>query len=65
MSNSLGPDQDRCCVGPDLGPSYLQMLSSMKKVAVGKDRVKRLLEWVVTIRKVITLSRKVFLTIEL
>ena len=28
MSNGLDPDQDRCSVGPDLGPSCLQMLSA-------------------------------------
>ena len=24
VSNGLDPDQDRHCVGPDLGPNYLQ-----------------------------------------
>ena len=28
MSNSLGPDQARHSVGPDLGPNYLQNLSA-------------------------------------
>ena len=28
VSNSLNPDQDRHNVGPDLGPSCLQMLSA-------------------------------------
>ena len=28
MSNSLDPDQDRHCVGPDLGPKSLQKLSA-------------------------------------
>ena len=27
MSDSLDPDQDRCSVGPDLGPNCLQKLS--------------------------------------
>ena len=27
VSNSLDPDQDRRCVGPDLGPNCLQKLS--------------------------------------
>ena len=27
-SKKLDPDQARCFVGPDLGPSYLQMLSA-------------------------------------
>ena len=26
VSNSLDPDQDRHCVGPDLGPNFLQRL---------------------------------------
>ena len=25
MSNSLDPDQDRRCVGPDLGPNHAQI----------------------------------------
>ena len=28
MSNILDPDQDRHCVGPDLGPNCLQRLSA-------------------------------------
>ena len=28
MSNSLDPDQDRRFVGPDLGPNFLQRLST-------------------------------------
>ena len=31
MSNSLEPDQDRHFVGPDLGPSCLQKLSTDDK----------------------------------
>ena len=27
VSDGLGPDQDRCSVGPDLGPNGLQRLS--------------------------------------
>ena len=40
MSNGLGPDQDRCFVGPDLGPNCLQRLSAVDKVAAIKERVK-------------------------
>ena len=29
VSNGLDPDQDRTCVGPTLGPNYLQMLSNV------------------------------------
>ena len=40
MSNSLDPDQDRCSVGPDLGPNCLERLSpDDEKVAAGKKRV--------------------------
>ena len=28
VSNGLDPDQDQHCVGPDLGPNYLQRLSA-------------------------------------
>ena len=28
MSNSLDPDQDRCSVGPDLGPNCLHRFSA-------------------------------------
>ena len=31
VSNSLDPDQDRHCVGPDLGPNCLQRLSADDK----------------------------------
>ena len=31
MSNGLDPDQDRHCVGPDLGPNCLQRLSADDK----------------------------------
>ena len=31
VSNGLDPDQDRCFVGPDLGPNYLQRLSADDK----------------------------------
>ena len=30
MSNSLDPDQDRHCVGSDLGPNYLQRSAGNK-----------------------------------
>ena len=39
MSNSLNPDQDRCFVGPDLGPNCLQRLSADDKVTAIKERV--------------------------
>ena len=31
VSNGLDPDQDRHCVGPDLGPNSLQRLSADDK----------------------------------
>ena len=40
MSNGLIPDQDRCFVGPDLGPNCLQRLSEVDKVTTSKERVK-------------------------
>ena len=39
VSNSLDQDQDRCSVGPNLGPNYLQKLSASRKVAAGKEKV--------------------------
>ena len=42
VSNGLGLDQDRHCVGPDLGPSCLQSISAdYKKVASSKEKVKQ------------------------
>ena len=32
VSNSLDPDQARHCVGPDLGPSFLQSGKDVNKV---------------------------------
>ena len=39
MKNSLEPDQDRRCVGPDLGPNCLQRLSADDILAASKERV--------------------------
>ena len=36
MSNSLGPDQARHFIGPDLGPNCLQRLSADNKSLAGK-----------------------------
>ena len=38
MSNVLDPDQNKCCVGPDLGPKCLQILSADDKVAASMER---------------------------
>ena len=41
MSNGLDPDQDRHCVGPDLGPNCLcNGYQQTTKVAAIKERVK-------------------------
>ena len=37
MSNSMDPDQDRHSVGPDLGPNYLQRLSSDNTLSSQED----------------------------
>ena len=37
--SGLDPDQDRCFVGPDLGPNCLQRLSADAKVFASKERV--------------------------
>ena len=37
VSNNLDPDQDRRCVGPDLGPNCLQRLSAEEKVATSRQ----------------------------
>ena len=39
MSNSLDSDQDRCSVGPVLGPNCLQRLTADKIIPTGKERV--------------------------
>ena len=31
MSNGLDPDQDLCCVGPDLGPNFLTQIVFFKE----------------------------------
>ena len=40
MSNCLDPDQDRCSVGPHLGPNCLQRFSADDKVATGRNELK-------------------------
>ena len=37
MSNSLDPDQAQHFVGPDLGPSCLQMLSADETSSIAKS----------------------------
>ena len=41
MSNNLDPDQDRCSVGPDLGPNCLQKLAADD---ISRQRVNLLLK---------------------
>ena len=48
MSNSLGPDQDRHAVGPDLGPNCLQRLSADdKKLPLARKELK-VIRWIMT-----------------
>ena len=37
VSNGLDPDQDRCHVGPDLGPNCLQSYQQTSKVPASKE----------------------------
>ena len=37
MVNCLDPDQDRCSVGPDLGPNFFKGYQQMTKVAASKQ----------------------------
>ena len=37
VPNGLDLDQDRCSVGPDLGPNFLQRLPAEAKVAASKE----------------------------
>ena len=43
LANGLSPDQDRCSVGPDLGPNCLQRLSADDKSQLGMKELKRTL----------------------
>ena len=40
VSNLLDPDQDRHCVGPDLGPNCLQRLSADEKSPLARKVLK-------------------------
>ena len=48
VSNSLDPDQDRHCVGPDLGPNCLQRLSAGNKVDTSMKKLHSctVIQWV-------------------
>ena len=39
MLNLLDPDQDRCSVGPDLGPNFLRRLSVNDKSLLAKNKL--------------------------
>ena len=49
VSHSLDPDQDRCSVGPDLGPYQLQRLSAVDKICLWQGRVNSA-SWVIFTR---------------
>ena len=42
VSNGLDPDQDQHFVCPDLGPNFLQRLSTDDRVTVSKERVNQI-----------------------
>ena len=44
MSNSSGPDQDRCFVGPDLGPNCLQRLTTEGSRLIYNNEYKQAME---------------------